>query len=676
MKQQFSIKIIQAFIFINIAFLTTPHAFAENSGTVSITNSLVPENPIIVTATRSPSPANDVLADYSYISSEEIAQAGQTSLPDLLQQQRGVQISSSGGSGNISSIYLRGTSNAQSLVLIDGVKVDSMGGGAIWNAIPLSLIDHIEIIYGPQSTFYGSDAMGGVIQIFTKKGGGPTQFEASTGYGSYNTSISSASVSGSIGKEGSTNYSLGVSQENSAGFNTVASNNPANPNGTNYRGYGAFPTNIATGYTRLGASGSLSNTWETGQEIGLKVFASKNNWQYPTADQSDPNYFNNYNYATTPMIDSAVNQLALFSAYTKNQITESWKSLFQVSSSNNSSQNNTLFSNDVLNTPSYDFLWQNDIKIGQDNLQLLAERRMQYAYMNNSPYQTAGCTECTVSQLRTTNSIAAAYELHRGNNLATIALRNDDISSYGSKTTGSVAYGYFWTERLRTNINYGTGFRAPSFNDLYYPGYGTTTLQPETNRNLEGGIHYEAPQYAVHLTAYENDIKNFILPINCDPTDYICQANYPSGSRPLNFSSVQIKGASLGVDGKIENLTLKASGDAMSTVDQTTGLAVPNRANWVGNFLADYKLKKFNFGTNITLSGQRWGAVTYNSSGNYNYEYMPSYAIVNLYASYQIDKQLTLFTRWNNVFDSQYQTSYGYANAGSNVFVGLRYSMQ
>ena len=114
----------------------------------------------------------------------------------------------------------------------------------------------------------------------------------------------------------------------------------------------------------------------------------------------------------------------------------------------------------------------------------------------------------------------------------------------------------------------------------------------------------------------------------------------------------------------------------MSTVDQTTGLAVPNRANWVGNFLADYKLKKFNFGTNITLSGQRWGAVTYNSSGNYNYEYMPSYAIVNLYASYQIDKQLTLFTRWNNVFDSQYQTSYGYANAGSNVFVGLRYSMQ
>ena len=165
MKQQFSIKIIQAFIFINIAFLTTPHAFAENSGTVSITNSLVPENPIIVTATRSPSPANDVLADYSYISSEEIAQAGQTSLPDLLQQQRGVQISSSGGSGNISSIYLRGTSNAQSLVLIDGVKVDSMGGGAIWNAIPLSLIDHIEIIYGPQSTFYGSDAMGGVIQI-------------------------------------------------------------------------------------------------------------------------------------------------------------------------------------------------------------------------------------------------------------------------------------------------------------------------------------------------------------------------------------------------------------------------------------------------------------------------------------------------------------------------------
>ena len=232
MKQQF-IKPVATFCASVFAVGSISIASAQVVSSVSVTNSLNPSDPIIVTATRSPKSGNDVLADYTYISREEIENSAQSSLPDLLQQQRGIQISSSGGAGNISSVYLRGTSNSQSLVLVDGVKIDSVGGGAIWDAIPLSLIDHIEIIYGAQSTFYGSDAMGGVIQIFTKKGGGPTQFEASSGYGTYNTSITNAAISGSLGKDSPTNYSIGISQENSAGFNTVAANNPHYKGGPN-----------------------------------------------------------------------------------------------------------------------------------------------------------------------------------------------------------------------------------------------------------------------------------------------------------------------------------------------------------------------------------------------------------------------------------------------------------
>lgn len=645
-------------------------AFSQNSGNVSVSNSLNPINPVIVTATRTPKSGNDVLADYTYISREEIENSAQSSLPDLLQQQRGIQISNTGGAGNISSVYLRGTSNSQSLVLVDGVKIDSVGGGAIWNAIPLSLIDHIEIIYGPQSTFYGSDAMGGVIQIFTKKGGGPTQFEASAGYGGYNTSITNASLSGSLGKDSPTNYSIGISQENSAGFNTVAANNPHYKGGPNYpTTYAApYPTS-PTGYTRLGATGSLSTTWSIGQELGLKIFASKNSYQYPS---------NEY-ISRDPEVAQGINQLAVFSAYSKNQISEIWSSYFQASSSTNASQSLTSQSNDRLVTPSYDFLWQNDIKIGTDKLQILLERNIQYANMNNSPYQTFcfndACNNININQQRTTNSIAGSYELKRGNNLATFALRNDQISQYGSKATYSAAYGYFLTKELRTNINYGTGFRAPSFNDLYYPGYGTANLKPETNKNLEAGIHYETRNYGVHLTAYQNKIENFIVPINCyDDFGNCGNPAYYSGSHPVNFSLVQIRGASLGVDGQINSLTVKASADAMSTVDQTTGLEVPNRANWVGNFLADYKLNKLNVGTNITLSGPRWGGVNGTQTANtYN---MQSYTLVSLYGSYLIEKNLSAFVRWNNVFNSQYQTNYGYANPGSNVFVGLRYAMK
>jgi vitamin B12 transporter len=142
----------------------------------------------------------------------------------------------------------------------------------------------------------------------------------------------------------------------------------------------------------------------------------------------------------------------------------------------------------------------------------------------------------------------------------------------------------------------------------------------------------------------------------------------------MNFSQVQIKGASLGMDGRIDNLTLKASADLMSTVDQTTNLDVPYRANWVGNFLVDYKIQKFNVGTNITLSGPRWGGI--NDAQTANIHSMPSYALVGLYGSYEIEKNLSTFIRWNNIFNSQYQTNFGYANAGSNVFLGLRYSMK
>jgi vitamin B12 transporter len=168
MKQQFSSKMLVALLCGSVITFHTA-VVAQSNSTVSVTNSLNPMNPIIVTATRTPTKASDVLADNVYIGPEEIAQAGQTSLVELLQRQRGVEISSYGGSGAPSSVFLRGTNNSQSLVLIDGIRIESaLFGGATWSTIPLALIDHIEIIYGPQSSLYGADAMGGVVQIFAR----------------------------------------------------------------------------------------------------------------------------------------------------------------------------------------------------------------------------------------------------------------------------------------------------------------------------------------------------------------------------------------------------------------------------------------------------------------------------------------------------------------------------
>ena len=169
MKQQFSKT--KAALFLGA--LISISAFAQNNSPAvlaSTYNRANSVNPIIVTATRTPTKASDVLADNVFIGPEEIEQAGQTSLVELLQRQKGVTISSYGTGGSNASVFLRGTTNNQTLVLIDGVRIDdSINGGTNWSVIPLTIIDHIEIVFGPQSSLYGSDAIGGVVQIFTKK---------------------------------------------------------------------------------------------------------------------------------------------------------------------------------------------------------------------------------------------------------------------------------------------------------------------------------------------------------------------------------------------------------------------------------------------------------------------------------------------------------------------------
>ena len=599
-------------------------------------------NPIIVTATIEPTPANDVLADHVYVGPEQIERAGQSSLPELLQQQRGVQITSYGGAGNVSSVYLRGTNNNQALVLIDGVRSESSSlGGAVWSSIPMSLIDHIEIVFGPQSTFYGADALGGVIQIFTKRGDGPMQFNASTGYGSYGTSISSVSLSGSTEGEHKTRYAVGINYETSSGFNTVAANNycSAANAAANYCAPG-YPTS-ATGYTRTGAAGQFSQDWGVGQELGLKFFATRTANKYPGYD---------YNYAL-PEIDTQVGGNYSAALYSKNQITNTWSSLLQVSQANTPGQNLTTYTADPISTPETDVLWQNNIKFGSDVAQVLAEHRIQ-----NVSATYSGTT--SVNQSRTIDSIAASYQLNRGSHVATAALRNDSMSGYGNQTTGSVAYGYCITEELRANINYGTGFRAPTFNDLYYPGYGNADLKPETNQNFELGLHYETKLYGLHLVGYDNKIDNLIIAMPCQ--------NASSGYCPTNFAKTEISGVSVGANAVFDKLTVRGSFDVMNPLNVLTNLQLPQRANNVFNLGADYRTGPFDFGSTLTWSGVRY-------ADSANTQTLSGYALINLYASYDIDKSWTVFLKWNNILNAQYQFISGYNPPGSNVFVGMRY---
>ncbi len=181
--------------------------------------------PIVVTASRTDQSLLDLLADVTWIGPEEIARSGVDSLAQLLQRQPGTEIVTTGGPGSTSGVFLRGANTDQTLVLVDGMRIaSSTTGTAALEAIPLSQIDHIEILRGPASSLYGADAIGGVIQVFTRRGASGFSANASVGYGTYNTTDVTAGVGGSTE---TLRLSAQLDARRSNGFNAIA--NPQNP---------------------------------------------------------------------------------------------------------------------------------------------------------------------------------------------------------------------------------------------------------------------------------------------------------------------------------------------------------------------------------------------------------------------------------------------------------------
>ena len=221
---------------------------------------------LVVTAARWPQPPSELVADVTVIGAEEIARAGAQSLAELLRRVPGVEIVMNGGPASTSGVFLRGANSNQTLVLIDGQRVgSSTSGTAALEAIPIDAIDHIEILRGPASNLYGADAIGGVIQVFTRNGGDAFAAHASAGYGTYRTSAASGGVSGAAG---AWRYALDVGHRQSAGFNAI--DNPANFSFNDDR----------DGYRSDDASGSVSFRLAPEQELSARFLKSRLNAQF------------------------------------------------------------------------------------------------------------------------------------------------------------------------------------------------------------------------------------------------------------------------------------------------------------------------------------------------------------------------------------------------------------
>ena len=305
---------------------------------------------VVVTANRTPQRADDVIPDTVVVTSEDIARAGANSVADVLRRQRGIEIARNGGAGTSTSVFLRGANSNQVVVLVDGVRIGSATtGAAAWNAIPLSSIDHIEIVYGPLSALYGADAIGGVVQIFTKKSDGHPVFSAGAGGGTYGTNQYDASVHGATGGEHSVTYALSGAREESDGFSATRP--------------GAFGYNPDDdGYTRNSVNGRVALRLAEGHEIGAQFLQSRLNAQYDNGSSA----FDAHN----------IQEVDSYAVFLNDRFRPNWRSSVQVARSEDKSGSFTSTGptgTSQLNTRQDEFTWQNTFDLNGDTLQVLKE---------------------------------------------------------------------------------------------------------------------------------------------------------------------------------------------------------------------------------------------------------------------------------------------------------------
>lgn len=583
---------------------------------------------VIVTATRTPQRVDELIPDTTVIGSEEIARAGAGSIADLLRRQRGIEIARNGGPGASTSVYLRGANSNQVVVLIDGVRIgSSTTGAASWNAIPLSSIDHIDIVYGPLSSLYGADAIGGVVQIFTKKSEGLPAFSASAGGGSYGASQADASVHGSTGGAHSVSYALSAAREDADGFSSTR------PGSSSYN-------KDDDGYTRNSVNGRVAVQLAQGQELGAQFLKSRLRAQYDSGASS-------YDSHNEQDIDS-------YAMFLNDRILPNWRSSLQAARSNDrlgSFTSAAASGASRIDTRQDELTWQNTFAIQGDTLQLLFGHRKE---------QVLSSASAALNRSRITNSVAAAYDLRRGSHLLDLSVRNDH-SVYGARTTGAAGYGYTFSKELRATASIGTSFRAPTYNELYYPGYGLLTNKPEQGRNLEAGIRYQLAGAELQASYYRNRLTDMIVTVNPCPSR--------TGSCAYNVNRAMLEGLTMSADTRVRGIMLRASVDLQDPRDETTGKQLARRARRHASFAAGYTVDRADLGTELQASGSR-----FDDAANANR--LGGYGLLNLYTTWRFTPAWSLLLRLDNAADKRYDLARNYGTAGRSWFAALRYGIR
>lgn len=583
----------------------------------------IPVNPtLVITANRVEQPVSSVLAPVVVIDRAEIESRQVQSLPELLKTLPGVQIATLGGRGHISSLFIRGTNSNHSLVLMNGRPIAAMVAGTPdLSQIPLGNIERIEYIRGPRAAVYGSDAIGGVINLITKtsaKNGSETHLKGGAGSNGYGQG--ELRTVQSLGQKTDMNMLIGY--ERTDGFDVVANTKQPDRDGFNSKN-GQF-----------GLNHTFNDAWS----------ADFNAQRYQNLTEFDGRYdqqqVDTFQYDGGLKFQSKALTSRLEASYGENS-SKSWEESKGKSSA------------DPTHTGMTNISWINSWS-GIENLNLTGGVDWQREQMKSD--SRSGGQPFTVPDRDNTGAFVIGSYVWSPF-LFELSGRTDDNQQYGRHNTWSAASGLDIDENHNVRLSYGTAFKAPSFMDLYYGV--PAELKPEESKNLELGLsgRYSAWDWSVNL--YRNRIDNLIY----------CLTSMSYTCNPKN-TTADIKGVEteIGIDtGPVHH---RLSYDYTRAKDKgNQDLQLLRRAEHKGSWIADTRFDATTLTTELLYVGKRYDN---NWATNQRVE-LGAYTLLNLAASYEVTQQFTLGGRIDNLFDRDYAPAYGYASPGTEFKVTADY---
>ncbi len=588
---------------------------------------------IVVTGTREPQPIDRLAGDVVVIDAQAIQSSGADSLEDLLRREAGVQVSRNGGAGQSAGVFIRGASASSTLVLVDGVRIGSATlGQTAFESIALAQIERVEILRGPGSSLYGADAVGGVVQIFTRRGEGEPKLSGRLAVGNYGGREGDIGV---VGASSGFDYALTLSHEASTGVSALR---PGDVFGNYNPDDDGF--HRSTGQARVGFSPA------DGHRIGLSVMQSRIDARYDASEFAPPDFAQD----ASPDFHNRLNTQVAALDY-RGTLSPQWTTTAQLSHNEDDTKAGGRLIDRFI-TRRDQLTWQNAYTPAAGQQVVLALERLE---------ERAQSSSYAADVKRDNTALVIGYAGTFGAQGLQADLRHDDNSGFGAITTGRLGASIEIVPGLRARALAGTTFRAPSFNDLYFPGYGVSGIRPEQGRSFEVGLSWATGLSSASATVYRNEVRD-LIGYESDPALCPPDPSYAFGCAS-NVTRARLQGATFSAAHRLDDLSLRASVDLLDAKDAATGERLARRAAHQENVDVDYDIGDWRFGASLLAVGSR-------PDGG---KMLAAYETLDLRSRWRFAPGWQFEAKVLNVADRDIEPARDYQQPGRQAWIGVRY---